>query len=310
MQAMPNYWGRIEIEASRAMCHDPQRIQGFTAFGANPYRGNFPLPANQEMQWGDASGALRASSKRRPSTPHEFLAYHRNRLQQQQANKATDAASWQDVDRLSAGIKANCAAAIVPGGVGGPLAGTSWATWDGIARKNPPQPPEPEQEPPTEKYLGSFMEVSAAANCAPAILAVPKDGVGTWAGSSPQTIQDHLHRMTRPQSAGSITGPRSQPGGHPAAWRPSSAVKRPTSATMGQRPSSAARLQRPSSAVSLRPSSAVRPPSAMAKRPSSAAQLHQGYATAAGGRPRPGQEQELFGAVLLNKPQSGESAWN
>jgi len=301
---MPNVLGRIDLDGCTAACHDPQRIQGFTAFGANPYRGSYP--ARPEIKFAETgyrqssqllavkAEAKERSTKRRPSTPQEFLVHYRNRLLEQQANKALDAASWQDVDRISAGMKANCAPAIAPGGVG-PMAGTSWATWDGIARRKPPEEPVPTEDQPQEPPAainkdGTFLEVATSANCAPAILAVPKGGVGSWAGSSPQTME-RLSEIgkKRPQSA--AAGP--------------AALRRPSSATTLRRPQSSA--QRPSSAASTRPM-----PSAAKQRPSSAATLrvsHQGYAPAAGVRPRKGQQQEMFGAVLLDRPQSGKSAW-
>lgn len=224
-------------------------------------------------------------------------------------------------------IQAYCAPIMTTGGIVGPLAGTSWATWKKGDRPTTPhsddfQAQQRDSAARAATSCSSFIDSATKANCCPAILAVPRGGIGPWGGSS-AAARESLEQLC-------------------CTLRPRSASKSGTAAAA--RPQSAAQVERsarPCSASSLRPGSSSRPPSASATkvrdlarpvsasavqvrnctrpsaasgvragnvmRPSSTSSPQVSTAASVGARGRQGPYQELFGGVLLQEPQEPQA---
>jgi len=341
---MPNHWGRIDdLDTVTAVCHSRHAPLLTTAFGPNPYsalrrQSSEPLDRQTKAlpKQSRSKGrvvARRSSAEKRPSNPQEFLAQYKRRLEKQQVQKA----SKSPVQRLQSEAKAavlDAAKAMAfdggrppGGGVTGPIAGTSWATWAGKVVRQPQKPEEPKEVPPKSEEV-SFLEAATMANCAPAILALPEERPGIWPGGAVGRPSQR-RSSSRPTSAANSTS--AEPEDHRLPRARSASCVRQTEAPQrsGSRPSSAAPQGpdiRPSSAVASQRSvtpTALRPYSASEQRrqrsakttplarPMSATVLSSKAkpTAAAGGKPGQGPHQELVGSIILEHPGYARISW-
>eukprot|EP00930_Biecheleria_cincta_P017322 TRINITY_DN13804_c0_g1_i2.p1 TRINITY_DN13804_c0_g1~~TRINITY_DN13804_c0_g1_i2.p1 ORF type:complete len:291 (-),score=50.07 TRINITY_DN13804_c0_g1_i2:44-916(-) len=246
-----------------------------------------------------------------------------------QAKQSHDSARGKEASSGPDAIQASCAPVMTTGGIVGPLAGTSWATWKKSDRPTTPPAEDFQDQPRDSAAIPSFRDTATAANCSPAVLAVPRAGVGPWGGSSAAARESleqlctlrprsAVNRRTaaaaRPCSASSL---RPEGGARPSSAFAVRAVSgaRPLSASASKvrnlaRPASASAVQvgnraQSSTTFAVRVDKAVRPASASAthlSRKTQPAFARSSTVAMAGARPRQGPYQELCGAVLLQEP--------